>query len=401
MLTEKHISELNLLPLKNMKKLNLGIVEDVINKWPCIIEQADDLGWTPLNLAAHLDNDKIIKLILQKETSIAYAKNKEGLSALHIAAKEGNLGAIRELITACPDIYELLDNRGQTAIHAAAESGQLIPEFKGLMTLFSEQNEEGNTPLYLAVIKGHFLSFWFMESAKGVDLNATNKEGFNIMDKLFLARASFGANWRKNRIKPFWEKGARPSLRGAMRIRNLDPTGEPEQAGIRNSDPRRKPEQAGDGDGDDEGRSVSDFVKRVSETNLLVATLIATVSFTAAFTVPGGYNQSGNVGEGLAVLWKNTAFRVFLIANTLAFGLSTTSVFVHFLGSSAITGNVFQGEVVQHAASFTNWSVGALLVAFISGTYTVNCLTAKPKLVWDDDWGLQNLERERLSQIAA
>ena len=128
---------------------------------------------------------------------------------------------------------------------------------------------------------------------------------------------------------------------------------------IRNSDPRRKPEQAGDSDGDDEdeGRSVSDFVKRVSETNLLVATLIATVSFTAAFTVP--------------VLWKNTAFRVFLIANTLAFGLSTTSVFVHFLGSSAITGNVFHGEVVHRVASFTNWSVGALLVAFISGTYAV------------------------------
>ena len=178
---------------------------DVINKWPCIIEQADDLGWSPLNLAAHLDNDKIIELILKKETSIAYAKNKEGLSALHIAAKEGNLGAMRELITACPDIYELLDNRGQTAIHAAAESGQLIPFhllkrkpwFKGIMTLVSEQNEEGNTPFYLAVIKGHFLSFSYMESAKGVDLNATNKEGFTIMDKLFLGRASFGEDWRK------------------------------------------------------------------------------------------------------------------------------------------------------------------------------------------------------------
>ena len=88
---------------------------------------------------------------------------------------------------------------------------------------------------------------------------------------------------------------------------------------IRNSDPRRKPEQAGD---------------------------------------------SGNVGEGLAVLWKNTAFRVFLIANTLAFGLSTTSVFVHFLGSSAITGNVFHGEVVYRVASFTNLSVVALHVLF-------------------------------------
>ena len=160
-----------------------------------------------------------------------------------------------------------------------------------------------------------------------------------------------------------------------MGLRNLDPRRKPEQAGIRNSDPKRKPEQAGNGDGngngDDEGRSVSDFVKRVSETNLLVATLIATVSFTAAFTVPGGYNQSGSVGEGLAVLRRNTAFGVFLIANTLAFGLSTTSVFVHFLGSATVTGNFFLSEVVRHSISFTNWSVGALLVAFVSGTYAV------------------------------
>ena len=182
---------------------------DVINKWPCIIEQADDSGWTPLHIAAHLGNDKIIKLILKKEKSIAYAKNKEGLSALHIAAVEGNLSVMRELVQACPDIYELLDNRGQTAIHAAAERGQLIPfllfrlvpEFKGLMTLVSEQNEEGNTPFYLAAIKGHVLSFRFMEFAEYDNLNATNKEGFTTMDKLFLGRLPFGEAWKE--VCPF------------------------------------------------------------------------------------------------------------------------------------------------------------------------------------------------------
>ncbi|KAK7817601.1 ankyrin repeat-containing protein, partial [Quercus suber] len=287
------------------------IVEAVINKWPCTIEQVDDSGWTPLHIAAHLGNDKIIKLILEKEKSIAYAKNKEGLSALHIAAMEGNLAVMKELITACPDIYEMLDNRGQTAIHAATERGQLLPfllfrmkpEFKGLLTLVSEQNEEGNTPFYLAAIKGHALSFRCMECAECDNFNATNKEGFTTMDKLFLGRLPFGEAWKE--VCPFC-----PTL---CRMRRST-----------------KPE-----------------------------------------TVPGGYNQSGNVGEGLAVLRKNTAFCVFLIANTLAFGLSTTSIFVHFLASSAITGNVFLREVVQHSISYTNWSVGALLVAFISGTYAV------------------------------
>ncbi|XP_065624352.1 uncharacterized protein LOC112003668 [Quercus suber] len=201
-----------------------GIVEAVINKWPCTIEQVDDSGWTPLHIAAHLGNDKIIKLILEKEKSIAYAKNKEGLSALHIAAMEGNLAVMKELITACPDIYEMLDNRGQTAIHAATERGQLLPfllfrmkpEFKGLLTLVSEQNEEGNTPFYLAAIKGHALSFRCMECAECDNFNATNKEGFTTMDKLFLGRLPFGEAWKERHIKPLWKKGARPSLKQCL-----------------------------------------------------------------------------------------------------------------------------------------------------------------------------------------
>uniref|UniRef100_A0A2N9GTX4 PGG domain-containing protein n=1 Tax=Fagus sylvatica TaxID=28930 RepID=A0A2N9GTX4_FAGSY len=88
--------------------------------------------------------------------------------------------------------------------------------------------------------------------------------------------------------------------------------------------------KAGDGKGMARSNSVReenqnnllvDSVKEGSETHLLVATLIATVSFTATFTVPGGY-QSQGVDEGLAVLGKSAAFGAFLIANTLAFGLS-------------------------------------------------------------------------------
>ena len=144
--------------------------------------------------------------------------------------------------------------------------------------------------------------------------------------------------------------------------------------GIRKLDPRKKSEMAGDDkdNGNGKGMSQSDFEKGVSKTNMLVATLIATVTFTAAFTVPGGFNQNGKVGEGLAVLRNKLAFRVFLIANTLAFGLSTTSLLVQFMASILLTNEVsFHGQMVRRAPLFTSWSIGALLVTFIAGTYTV------------------------------
>ena len=109
--------------------------------------------------------------------------------------------------------------------------------------------------------------------------------------------------------------------------------------------------------------------KEVSETNLLVATLIATVTFAAALTVPGGFKQNRSVDEGLAVLSHRTAFRVFLIANTLAFGLSITSLLVHFLASAMIKDVNFYRQMARRAPIFTNWSVAALLVAFIACFY--------------------------------
>ena len=44
--------------------------------------------------------------------------------------------------------------------------------------------------------------------------------------------------------------------------------------------------------------------------------------------MPGGY-ESGGDNQGLAVLSKEAAFKVFVIANALAFGFSTASMLVY------------------------------------------------------------------------
>ena len=75
----------------------------MVEKWPSAIREGDDPGWTPVHIAAHLGNEKFVKLLLESGNSPAYVRNKEGLSALHM--------------------YELLDNKGRNALHVAAESG--------------------------------------------------------------------------------------------------------------------------------------------------------------------------------------------------------------------------------------------------------------------------------------
>ncbi|XP_060671268.1 ankyrin repeat-containing protein NPR4-like isoform X2 [Ziziphus jujuba] len=75
------------------------------------------------------------------------------------------------------------------------------------------------------------------------------------------------------------------------------------------------------------------------ESTLVVAALIATVTFAAGFTLPGGYLSGGdnlpsNAGSqpgaaGSAVLSENAAFKAFLISDAIAMALSSCAVFIH------------------------------------------------------------------------
>ena len=115
--------------------------------------------------------------------------------------------------------------------------------------------------------------------------------------------------------------------------------------------------------------SKADSIKKMAKNDMLVATLITTVTFTAAFTVPGGYRSQG-VDEGKAVLSKTNAFHVFQMANTLAFGLSITSLFYNY--AKMTFKSVLQpSDHIQRALAFTTYSILLLVVAFVSGTYTV------------------------------
>lgn len=160
-----------------------------MKKCPSAIEQHEDSGWTPLHTASFTGNVILVKLFLENGTSsLAYKRNNEGLSAFHIAAQEGNVLVMKEFITACPDIYELLDKTGRTALHVAAERGELeavkfFLERPDLMGLINEQDEEGNTPIHLAAIRGHCKVLSLLAHRQDVDINATNKEGMTTMDK--------------------------------------------------------------------------------------------------------------------------------------------------------------------------------------------------------------------------
>ena len=110
--------------------------------------------------------------------------------------------------------------------------------------------------------------------------------------------------------------------------------------------------------------------KRIGEIHLIVATLIATVTFAAGFTLPGGYNDHEGSDHGMAVLTKRAAFKAFIVTDTIALVLSVSAVCVYFFMALHVK-NECLNKHLAWGFYLTNLAMAAMVVAFVTGLYAV------------------------------
>lgn len=101
---------------------------------------------------------------------------------------------------------------------------------------------------------------------------------------------------------------------------------------------------------------------------LLVATLIATVTFQAGFTMPGGYNNN-NLNQGTATMLIKVKFHEFVICNTIAMH---TSVIVAVTLLWAQLGDPSSMRLaLKSALLLLGIALAMMSIAFFAGVYLV------------------------------
>ncbi|PQM34169.1 ankyrin repeat-containing protein [Prunus yedoensis var. nudiflora] len=265
------------------------------------------------------------------------------MSALHVAAYAGHTKVMAELIRRRPDTCDLLNSKGQTALHAAVLGGQrgvvkYILRTPKLAGLINEADNDGNTPLHMAVIYKKIEIIDVLTSDRRVDRTAINKKLSKAID-IFLGQcveeqqlgSSVGGTFFQQKIRNDFNK-VKPSKK--------DTPCTPAAIGHK----RQKGAQA----------SSNQALKRL-DTKLVVTTLIATVTFAAALTPPGGFKT-----DGTPVLFENYYYKVFQLFNQVSFVLAILAIYNE---SNPIR---FLSIEVATPARLIQYSIGGLLVAFVS-----------------------------------
>jgi len=131
---------------------------------------------------------------------------------------------------------------------------------------------------------------------------------------------------------------------------------------------------------EERNKGEEEALSKARESHLVVAALIATVTFAAAFTLPGGYKNDQGPNEGTAILAEKAAFIVFVISDAMSMVLSLLAVFIHFMISLIHGFKMVKDEAMDenttgilfgYAMLLTMIAMGTMIIAFITGTYAV------------------------------
>ncbi|XP_059640457.1 protein ACCELERATED CELL DEATH 6-like isoform X2 [Cornus florida] len=277
-----------------IKARNLDVLKALLERQSTYFCVYDEKGRSPLSYASSIGYIEGVCYFLGRSgyEAATYRRDRDedGSFPIHWASKRGHVNIIQEFLKLRPDSKELLDYNGQNILHVAAMNGRVdvvsyVLKKPELAVLINQIDmEKGNTPLHLASKGEQARVVHILTWDKRVNLEIRNDKGLTALDV-----AAKHGYWTPTFQKRLTWLALRYAGATQTHQRNTSEVGE------------------------------NFYYSERVNTLLLVATLIATVTFAAGFTMPGRYNSSDDHPyKGMATLVKKRMFHIFVLSNTIA-----------------------------------------------------------------------------------
>ncbi|KAI4313704.1 hypothetical protein L6164_026661 [Bauhinia variegata] len=316
------------------KRGHLGIVKEMLNKWPEICRLCDSSNTSALYTAAFQDHLDVVNAILDSDVSSMMIVRKNGKTALHNVARYGMVRIVKALIDRDPGIVPIKDKKGQTALHMAVK-GQCPIVVEDILqadpTILNERDKKGNTALHMATRKGRSEIVSLLLSYAAMDINAINKQQETAMD--LADKLPYGDSALEIQ-EALHESGAKHArhvgkVDEAMELKRTvsDIKHEVQSQLIQNEKTRRRMS----GIAKELKKLHREAVQNTINSVTLVAVLFASIAFLAIFNLPGQYfSDRSEPGKeiGEARIADKVGFQAFCLLNATSLFISLAVVVV-------------------------------------------------------------------------
>ncbi|XP_022754102.1 ankyrin repeat-containing protein BDA1-like [Durio zibethinus] len=177
---------------------SVDFVKEIMSFKPELAERINRDGFSPIHMASVNGYVDIVKDLLMSNKELSRQKSADGRTALHFAAITGRVDVLRTLINSCPECKADLTDQDETALHISLKNNQ-VEAFEMLLGKLKEINAEevkrlvnakdcdGNTILHIAVARKQFRVAKLLLDLE-VEVNSENKSGYTALDMLFHSR---------------------------------------------------------------------------------------------------------------------------------------------------------------------------------------------------------------------
>lgn len=181
-LVQEHGAALDVLTLKKQTPLHLAAgagqldVCKLLLELGASIDATDDQGQKPIHAAAMNNYAEVAQLFLQRHPSLVMACTKDGNTCAHIAAMQGSVRVIEELMKF--DRQGVITARNKlteaTPLQLAAEGGhaEVVKALVRAGASCADENRSGFTAVHLAAQNGHGQVLEVMRSTQSLRISS-------------------------------------------------------------------------------------------------------------------------------------------------------------------------------------------------------------------------------------